>query len=291
MIQQTIKDGDSPTLLLKGAKDKKYILSFDASGSNSARGDDFAMCVVELDDNLKGGTVVHSYAEAGKDLKDHIRYFHYLLTNFNIVMICGDHAGHHQFLDSANESENFKNSKLEVKLIDFDSTKEGLEFEEELKKARKLYNVESGRIAFTVLFRENSIRRMNEHLQGCIDFKRIWFGSSMKGDGASFGKAINSGVNPQYLGYEDMTEMIDDQDILLKQTKYQCAAIEVKANARGTTTFDLPALFKRDTSATRLRKDSYTSLMLACWAVKNYSEIMNAPTENIENTFTPFFAS
>jgi hypothetical protein len=249
------------------------------------------MCVIELDDNLKGGTVVHSYAEAGKDLKDHIRYLHYLLTSFNVVMICGDHAGHHQFLDSANESEHFRTSRLQIQLIDFDSTKEGVEYEEEIKKARRLHNIENGRIAFTVLFRENSIRRMNEHLQGSIDFKRIWFGSSIKGDAGAFGKAVGSGVDPKGLGYEDVTEMIDDQDILLKQTKYQCAAIEVKTNARGTTTFDLPQLFKRDTSATRLRKDSYTAIMLGCWGVKTYSEIMNAPTEDISATFTPFFAS
>ena len=291
MIRQTIKDGDSPTILLRGSKDKKYILSFDASGSNSARGDDFAMCVVELDDDIKGGTVVHSYAEAGKDLKDHIKYFHYLLTSFNIVMVCGDHAGHHQFLDSANESEHFRNSRLQLQLIDFDSTQEGVEFEEEIKKARKLYNPEAQRIVFTVLFRENSIRRMNEHMQGCIDFKRLWFASSIKGDAGAFGRAINSQIDPKVLGYDDMTEMIDDQDILLKQTKYQCAAIEVKTNARGTTTFDLPQAFKRDTSVTRLRKDSYTGILLACWAMRTYHLIMTAPIENIDNTFTPFFVS
>ncbi len=291
MNKQTIADGEQPTLLLRGSKEKKYILSFDPSGSNSTRGDDFAMCVIELDDDLKGGTVIHTYAEAGKDLKDHIKYFHYLLTNFNIVMICGDHAGHHPFIDSANESEAFKRSGLELRIIDFDSTKDGTELYEELKNAKRMYNLEAKRIVFTVLFREDSIRKMNEHLQGCIDFKKIWFGSSIKGDGAAFSKATGSGIDPKALGYKDILDMVDDQDVLIKQMKYQCATIEVKTTAKGSTTFDLPQLFKRDTGPGRLRKDAYTSLLLGCWGMKTYEAMINLPVESFSDSFTPFFAA
>ena len=289
MMECTVPDGQLPSMLLRGNKEKKYILSFDTNASNSTRGDDFAMCVVELDEDFKGGTVVHSYAEAGKDLKDHIKYFYYLITSFNIVMICGDHAGHHQFIDSANESEHFKRAGLDLKIMDFDPSKEGIELEEELKKGRREYNQQAQRILFTQLFREESIRRMNEHLQGCIDFKRIWFGSSIKGDAGAFGRATSSGVDLKFIGYSDMTEIIDDQEILLRQTKYQCAAIELKTSARGLQTFDLPQIFKRDTSSTRLRKDSYTSLMLACWGMKQYHDLMNCPIDTIDNSFPPFF--
>ena len=30
------------------------------------------------------GTLVHNYAVAGGDLKDHINYFYYVLTNFDV---------------------------------------------------------------------------------------------------------------------------------------------------------------------------------------------------------------
>jgi hypothetical protein len=132
---------------------------------------------------------------------------------------------------------------------------------------------------------------MNENLQGYIDFKKVWFGSSIKGDANSFHRALDSGLDPKILGYQDMTEMIDDQDILLKQMKYQCASIEVKTTAKGSTTFDLPQIFKRDTSAGRLRKDSYTTLMLGCWGMKVYESFMNLETETATESFVPFFAA
>lgn len=289
MIECTIPDGESPSMLLRGSKDGKYILSFDTNASNSTRGDDFAMTIIELDADFKGGTVVHSYAEAGRDLKDHIKYFYYLMTNFNVVMICGDHAGHHQFIDSANESEHFKRVGMELKIMDFEPCKDGEELQEELKKGRREYNTQAGRIIFTQLFREESIRRMNEQLQGCIDFKKIWFGSSIKGDGATFERAAGAGVDVKFLDYENVMELIDEQDILVRQTKYQCAAIELKTSSRGAQTFDLPQIFKRDTTSTRLRKDSYTSLMLGCWGMKQYHDIMNLPAESVDVSFVPFY--
>ena len=82
-----------------------------------------------------------------------------------------------------------------------------------------------------------------------------------------------------------MIQMIDDQEFLLKQQKIQAASIEVKTTAKGTQSFDLPQVMKRNTTSTRMRKDSYTTLMLGCWALKQFFDIKNMPEE--DNTFEP----
>ncbi len=288
MIACTAKDGEEPSLLLRGGRDKKYILAIDPNFSNSPTADHFAMCVMELDDNKQGGTIVHSYAKAGKDLKDHINYFYYLMTSFKIEMIIIDYAGY-QFIEAANESELFRKIGMDLKIFDFSSEKDGADLEEELKKARNAYNRQIHRIVFTQYFTSDFIRKANEWLQGCIDYKKIWFGSSMKAAGM-FSKAMDAQVDYSLVDEEGLEEFLDTQNILIKQTKYQCAAIEVKTTAKGVQTFDLPQLMKRDTTVKRQRKDNYTALMLATWGMKCYHDIMNVPQEQFE-TFTPFFIS
>ena len=66
------------------------------------------------------------------------------------------------------------------------------------------------------------------------------------------------------------------------QTKKQCALIEV-STAKGTQTFDLPQHL-RSTSANRARRDNYTTLMLANWAVKCYFEM-----QHNKEDFLPLF--
>lgn len=294
MIDCTVPDGEEPSLKLSGDKDKKYILSIDPNFSNSPTGDDFAMCVIEVDaDKPDRGTVVHSYAESGKDLKDHIRYFHYLWTHFNIEMIVIDYAGY-QFIESANEHELFKALRVEFKIFDFTSEKDGEELNEELRKARNSYNKQIHRIVFTQCFTTDFIRKANEWLQGCIDYKRIWFGGGIKANVQAFNRALNSGVDPSKILNVELLDkfespmgyFIDNQEVLLKQTKYQAASIEVKTTARGTQSFDLPQIMKRDTSMDRMRRDSYTALMLGTWGLKCYNDIMNVPIQSFE-TFEP----
>lgn len=295
MIKCTVPDGEKPTLKLSGDKDKKYILAIDPNFSNSPTADNFAMCVVELDpDKEQRGTVVHSYAEAGRDLKDHIRYLHYLLTHFNIVMICIDYAGY-QFIEAANEHELFKNDKINLNLFEFTAEKDGQEYSEELKKARNQYNTEIGRIVFSQYFTADFIRKANEWLQGCIDYKRIWFGGSIKANVEAFNLAISSGINADRLFPSDKLDknesplgyLIDGQETLIKQTKYEAASIEVKSTARGTQSFDLPQIMKRDTSQDRMRRDSYTALMLATWCMRCYYDIKNTPPVESFETFEP----
>ena len=141
MHECTIPDGEEPTLRLSSSDGAKYIIAIDPSFSNSPSSDYFAMTIMELNEENKTSTVVHSYAVAGGDLKDHIAYMHYLTDSFNVVMVIIDNAGY-QFLDSCNENDKFKNKKL--KFIDFNSDAEGADYEKMLRQAKRQYNKELG---------------------------------------------------------------------------------------------------------------------------------------------------
>lgn len=290
MLACSIPDGQEPSLKFRGDKNKKYLLSIDPNSSNSETSDDFSMKLFELDEKGEGATVVHYYDRAGEDLKIPIQYLHYLFTNFNIEMIIADHAGGQIFLEAANESELFKNSGINIKIFDFSAEKEGADYEEELKKARKAYNPEHNSIAFTQVFTTESIRKMNDWMQGCFEFKKIWFAGGIKANASAFSAITEMGLNPKIFGEESIIEAIDEQEALQKQARYQCASIEVKASPKGTLSFDLPQIIKRDTSATRMRRDSYTSLLLGCWGVKCYNDLKKVPQEQFES-FTPFFVN
>ena len=286
MFQCTVLDGEKPTTLIKGIKDKKYILGIDPSFSNSPSSDYFAMSILELDDERKEGTLVHSYAVAGGDLKDHIKYLYYIIKNFDLEMICIDNAGY-QFIDSANESELFLKANINLKFFDFNSEKEGHNYALELKRARRAYNKQNGAICFKQVFTSEFIRKANEHLQACIDHKRIWFSSKTSAHSDVFTATTSSRIEIGLTGEENVGALIETQDDLIYQTKRQCALVEVKTTARGTQTFDLPHHLKRSTSATRARKDNYTTLMLANWALKSYYDMMDVNLEDQDATFVP----
>ena len=303
MMACTIPDGERPHLLLKGEKDKRYILSIDPNWSNSTTSDNFSMTVIEVDEakfaeGKVGGNIVHNYAKFGKDLKDHIKYFYYLWTSFDIHLICIDHAGY-QFIESCNEHELFKKAGIEFKIFEYSAEKDGSELEAALKQARRDYNRSIHRIVFTQTFTTDFIRKGNEYLQGCIDYKKIWFAANIKGDVDAFNRTTCIDVELSLTGVEDidkkakdserksggMIQMIDDQEFLLKQQKIQAASIEVKTTAKGTQSFDLPQVMRRNTTATRMRKDSYTTLMLGCWCLKQLFDLLNTPQE--DNSFEP----
>ncbi len=288
MYECTIPDGQEPTILIKGDTSSKYVLAIDPSFSNSPSSDFFAMAVFELDDETKQGTLVHSYAVAGGDLKDHIKYLFYLVTNFNFAFVVIDNAGY-QFIDSANESELFMKNKLGIKFIEFSSDKDGPEHEAQIKIARGQYNLEEKAICFKQVFTTEFIRKSNEHLQTSIDHKKIWFASKATANGSVFDRMVNINLDPNLIGGRNVLELIEDQDDLIYQTKKQCALIEVKSTAKGTQTFDLPQHLKRSSSATRARKDNYTALLLGNWAIKCYYEMMNVNKEEAQSTFEPRF--
>ena len=280
----TVPDGEYPTLKIKGDKNKKYILGIDPSFSNSPTSDFFAMAVMELDEeNPYTSTLVHNYAVAGADLKDHIAYMDYVTDSFNLEMIIIDNAGY-QFLDSCNENSSFV--KKQMKFFDFDSDKEGVDQEKMLRKARRLYNKQDGVKCFKQMFTTNFIRNANEYLQACIDHKKLWFASRLSPAPDAFNRATNQNLKLKFKNGESILDLIENQDNLIYQVKKQCTLIEVRSTAKGVQTFDLPQHLKRDTTQNRARRDNYTTLMLGNWAVKCYYDMMAKPKEETA-TFMP----
>jgi hypothetical protein len=286
MHECTIPDGETPTTLTKGNDGGKYVLAIDPSFSNSPSSDYFAMSLLEMDDESEQSTLVHSYAVAGGDLKDHIRYFYYLVTYFNIEMIIIDNAGY-QFIDSCNESDLFSKNRINIKFFDFDSDKEGQDYNKMLRQAKRQYNPTDKRIVFKQNFSTKFIRTANENLQASIDHKRLWFASKATANDAAFTRATMQSVPVKYTPSECLLDLIEWQDAWVYQTKKQCALVEVKTTAKGTQTFDLPQHLKRSSSSTRARKDNYTTLMLASWAVKCYYDIIKLREEIKPETFSP----
>lgn len=288
MLKCSMQEGEQPTLLLRGDKNKKYILSIDPNESNTPTADNFAMCVLEIDEVKKEGILVHGYAKAGRDLKDKIKYLFYILTNFNIVMIAIDHAGY-EFIQACNESQWFKSSKIDLKFFDFKSEADGEDYINELKKAKLQYNITTQKICFWQIFNTDYIRKSNEWLQGCIDWKKIWFSSSIKANNSSFNSAIGTNLDPDFIDDLTNADLIDTQDALVRQTRYELASIECKVTGRGTISFELPNIMKRDRSASRMRRDSAVSLVMANWCLKQYFEITALPAKEETSTFEPFW--
>jgi hypothetical protein len=285
MHECTIPDGEAPTTKIVGDKGQKYIVAIDPSFSNSPTSDFFAMAVMELDEENKCGTLVHNYALAGGDLKDHIQYFYHVMNNFDVELVIIDNAGF-QFLDSCNENGLFRKDKINLKFFNFDSDAEGIDYDLMLKKSRREYNKENHKICFKQVFTSDYIRRANEHLQACIDHKKIWFGSRVSANTSAFDKYSSQKVRLSHVNEDSILDFIEVQDSHIYNTKKQCTLVEVTSTARGTQTFDLPLHLRKDSSIHRARKDNYTTLMLGNWAVKCYFDLMSAPKEDME-TFIP----
>ena len=291
MEECTLKTGEAPHTLLKGDPKKKYILGIDPNMSDSPNADYFAMAVLEYDDETKNGTLVHTYAGLG-NLKNHVAYLYYILNNFNIVFMILDNAGADVFLAACNESELFKKQKLEIKTFEFDSDLEGVDYDIMVKNAKRKYNIEDKRIAFNQVFTSTFIRKANEYLQACIDYKRIWFASKTAAHESFFNSVVNKGAPIELMISEDkkdwmLLDFIENQDDFIYQTKKQCAIVEHSSTSRGTQTFDLPQHLKRSTSANKARKDNYSAFMLANWALKCYNDIMLQKDEPQTATFSP----
>lgn len=288
MHECTIPDGQNPTTLVKGKPDKKYILSIDPNVSDSPSADYFAMAILELDEETKTSTLVHNYAGLG-GISHHCKYLYYILNNFNIVFAIADNAGADIFLGACNESELFVKGNLEVKTFDFNSVLEGEEYQREISHKKREVNVQARKVFFSQVFSPDFIRKANEYLQAAIDYKRIWFASKMTANSSAFDNNSSSVINVDLTGEDSILDLIETQDVLIYQVKKQCALVEVSTTAKGTQSFDLPQHLKRNYSASRARKDNYTALLLANWAVKCYFDIMNVKADQGLSTFTPIF--
>jgi hypothetical protein len=299
MAECSIRDGAGQTVEVKGEPGAKYLLAFDPSWAESESSDDFAMTVFKLNDTKRTGTMVHGYALPGTNLKQHLEYFDYILSNFNIVSIVGDYNGGVQFLNAANESNLFKTKKRKIKLLSASFDKQE-EYSNDLMDTKKEYNVDDNTICFLRKPSSSWIRIANELLQANFDHKRISFGARALDDNyhAQIRKKIPIG-KLKFLKTVDsesrqsdrakMIDFVEHQYDMIELTKSECALIQIKTSPQGTQTFDLPDNLKRQTGPDKARKDSYSALVLGNWMIKIYYDMLDVNTENIQTTFTPMF--
>lgn len=301
MAACTVPDGDSPHVEICGDPSKEYIISIDPSWSEDEGSDDFAMGVFKLDKENNKACQVHAYGMAGTNLKKHIRYFHYLITHFNVQVICLDYAGGVQFISACNESELFKSSKIHLGVIDniendFDKPEtyqdDILKFRSELAPTQKKY----------CYFRKPTsqwIRQANELLQANIDHKRIWFAAPATDSAyeSQRGKSIPIDEIEWDRKYRksstkaSMIDFLDHQVSMIHLTKSQAANIEVVSNPQGSQVFRLPTHMSRLSGPNKPRKDNYSVLVLGNWMSKVYFDSMGAEDKpKVASTFTPFLA-
>jgi hypothetical protein len=300
MAECTVPDGEHPSVEVSGEAGAEYLVSFDPSWAESESSDDFAIQVLKLNKEKQTGTVVHSYALAGANMKEHIKYFSYILQAFNVVMVIGDYAGGVQFLSACNESEIFKKDNLKLKTIEVDFEKPEA-YNADLQKARNEYNKTEKKICYLRKPTSNWIRQANELLQSNFDHKRIFFGSRAIDDSYQTQRRKQIPIEKlKYLKGSDvlsekmtreakMIDFVEHQSDMLDLTKVECALIQITTTTQGTQTFDLPPNLRRQSGRDKARKDSYSALVLGNWMVKTYFDIMNFKPREVEVTFTPRF--
>lgn len=283
MFELTVKDGDKPTVLLRGEPDKKYVLSIDPNLSNSETGDFFAMAVLELDIENEKATLVHSFGKAGEDLSEYIKYFYYLISAFNIELIVLDNQDG-KFIEGVNSSALFQERGIKFDFIDYDGELKNEEFIQMLKMTRNQYNLSARKICFKQIFSTDSVRRINEQLQTWIDRGKIIFGSKLTVH-SNYEHEVKQSI-PYPFTDQDLKdsskekfvyELIDNQDDWVFQVKKQISMIEVSTSVLGKMQFDLPAVLKRDKSPRRARKDNYTAILLGIEAAQAYFNLMKQP--------------
>lgn len=280
MHECTVKAGSLPTLQMRGEPDCEYLLVCDPSYSAHKSSDYFVFAVYLLNKTEKTITLVHTYAQAGGELRDHYKYLIYLLRNFNIVWFTIDASGT-EFIHGFNESEIAKQNAISLGLIlsEFD-TDDVNEYANQLRQARNEYNITARKIVYAQKFSQQNgaIRRMNENLQNMISAKRVWFGSPISANEAAVEKYmhIEMPFDVKNKKFQDMStfEWMDEQHTWVSETKAQCAMIELKASSSGTFQYVLPEAVQRNKSESKIRKDNYTCLLMAGWTSKIFFDLM-----------------
>jgi hypothetical protein len=296
MVSCSIEDGGTPTLELVGDRLSEYVVAIDPSLSGSESSDHFAMCVLKIIQRLDGkkiGMVVHSYAVAGGNLKDHALYLHYLLTNFNVVYLAIDasQGNEVEFVNMCNQSERFKRAKIDLIDIECEFAKDN--FNEMPEQIKKSYNRTIGRIVQKQPFGSSFQKAANEYLQGCFDHKGVMFAGKIAANSDESGKNIDIGsevVIPLLKDHEELRELspsqfIEHQDNLLDLTRKECSMIQVRQSSLGTQNWDLPQNIKRTGGPNKVRKDSYSALLLGVWAIKMYLDSQTIPAEEPQQDF------
>lgn len=267
----TVGVDNNPLIKVKGDPNKKYILAIDPNYSESETADHFAMALLEIDEESKSGALVHAYALANSKINKRSKYLQYLLDNFNIVYIILDNAAGPRFIS---DSEQFLGG-FSRPLSELPDT--FLDGEEGLREARRNYNPGSGKIVHYQVFNKSGwIRTANEILQSNIERRKILFGGHI-GD-KNFQRVISQEIPIQDLefradcdsGVEKMVDFIDHLNYMVDLTKKELTLIEVSSNSSGHQTFDLPSNLKGTSGPNKVRRDSYTALLLASYALHCY---------------------
>jgi hypothetical protein len=297
MAACTIPDGEKPTVEIAGNPADEYTIAFDPNWAGNSSADHFAMHVFKLMRDEQKSVLLHSYAIAGVDLKEHMRYFLYLLQSFNIVGICGDYNGGVQFIASCNESEMFKKANINIQCIEEVAFDNPEEYHDELLLMKEKYDITSRKYCFLRKPSSNWIRIGNEQLQAAIDHRRILFASRAVDD--DFLEQRKKHIPIEQLKYdlglqkqspESMKiDFIDHQKTIIELTKSECANIEVVSNPQGSQSFQLPQNLKRQTGPNRARKDSYSALVLGNWFNKILFDMGRVEAaKKPSSTFVPF---
>jgi len=296
MMECTIPDGEGQSVEVVGEPSDEYILAFDPSWSESEGSDDFAILMIKLNRDTKKGTVVHSYALPGANLRTHIVYMAYLLKNFNVVSVVGDYNGGVQFLNSCNESSIFKNEGLKLNIIDADLD-DHQEYEKGLRDLKRQYNKENQTYVFLRKPSSKWIRYANELLQASFDHKRIFFaGGAMNDDYNKQRKAKIPIKKLKFIkNYENnsepskMIDFVEHQKDMMDLIKVECAMVQVSTSTQGTQSFDLPLNLRKQKGADKARKDSYSALILGNWMMHTFYDMMDDSINTVQGTFTPMF--
>jgi hypothetical protein len=296
----TLADGEGQSVEVIGNPKDEYILAFDPSWSESESSDDFAMLLIKLNRDLRKGTIVHSYALAGANLKTHIRYMAYLLTHFNIVAVVGDYNGGVQFMNSCNESEIFKNLNLKLGTMEAELDKVP-DYEKNLRRLKNQYNKSTKNFVFLRKPSSQWIRAANESLQAAFDRKKIFFaGAAMDDEYNNQRKSnipikelkfINNDPNKSGGVGARMIDFVEHQKDMMDLIKVQCALIQITTSLQGTQSFDLPPNLRKQKGADKARKDSYSALVLGNWMMNVFYDMEQNEGAPSQNTFTPMFIS
>lgn len=301
MEECSVPPGEHPTVKIKGDPKKKYILAADPNYSDSETSDNFSMILIELDEkDPSSGTLVHPYAVARSNITKRGDYVKYLFDNFNIVFVIADKAGGKKFFDDLRTLGLLNRAVMECE-VDFEN-------DDTIRKTMKTYNHELNSILYLQKFQEHLwIRTANEHLAFCIQNKKIKFAAPVFHD-KDMHKMMNQQIPIQKLhfGQDKYSENLDDYALknlksdfidnlgaLVEQTKKETALIETSTSSTGNVTFVIPSNLRgSESDPMRPRKDLYTSLVLGCWGMKLYSEILRIKgAEGNKPKFLPYFVA
>jgi hypothetical protein len=292
MKECTIPDGEAPTMELRGEAGFEYIVAIDTALSGAEDSDHFAIQVLKIitrqTDGRKIPMLVHSYAVAGGSLKDHILYFFYILTHFNVVYIATDasQGDNVEFLNSSIQSKLFKDAKIE--LCDLEADFKCDDFKKVPEEVKRSYNRTIGRIIHKQPFSSTWQRAANEYMQASFDHRWMLFAGKIAANSGAAASMMNFDMSMlrAHADFEDMSisQFMELQDHLVDMTKAECAMIVTSQTPTGVQQFGLPQNIKRTTGPARVRKDSYSALLLGIWATKVYlesqaMEIRTAPPE------------